>query len=243
MSSGDLDTLTTLVTQERAKELRAPNGAEMVQMASALYPEAARINGVTVTGGSATMRLTAKVEQGTAQGTVKLVKENGVWKVGNEDWQINMSLTADASPPAPQLPPDAVRPGDYDTLLGKWHGGEAGADDWTFTFGSGYAVSSEHMSGAFYRGQAAIFYDLGARSGGVRVPPGWSVLDVQVSEASDSRHAGQVSLGTFSKSADTLKFCGSEPGTHVRTESFETPPRGVRCLTLIRVGEVASLGQ
>jgi hypothetical protein len=187
--------------------------------------------------------LKGRIEQGSAKGTVMLTKEDGAWKVGKEDWQIQMGVTAEADPAKPELPPDAVRPGDYATILGKWHGGEAGSKDWTFTFGDGFAVSSEHASGAYYRGQAAIFFDLGARSGNIRVPPGWSVLDVQVAESSESRYAGQVSLGTFSKQGDTLKFCGSEPGTHVRTESFETPPRGVRCLTLERVGEVAALAQ
>jgi hypothetical protein len=55
---------------------------------------------------------------------------------------------------------------------------------------------------------------------------------------------GQVSLGTFSVQGDALRLCGSEPGSHVRTQSFESPPAGVRCLTLTRVSEaeVVSVG-
>ena len=136
-----------------------------------------------------------------------------------------------------QLPSNAVRPADYATLLGRWQGGEGGASDWTLTFGDGYAVSGQHASRAYYRGEAAIFWELGATSNGIRVPPGWGVLDVQVAAASEPRHVGQVSLGTFSKQGDTLKWCGSESGSHVRTPSFEAPPSGVRCLTLVRVGD------
>jgi hypothetical protein len=194
-----------------------------------------------LTGSEATLQLTGRMQGGTAKGSVRLVKEDGAWKVSKEDWEIQISMGIDAGPAVaqePQLPANAVRPADYATLLGRWQGGEGGASDWTLTFGDRYAVSGQHASGAYYHGQAAIFWDLGATSDGIRVPPGWGVLDVQVAEASEPRHVGQVSLGTFSKQGDTLKFCGSEPGAHVRTPSFEAPPSGVRCLTLVRVGDV-----
>ena len=211
-----------------------------VQMASALYPEGTQIASVQLSGSEATLQLSGRMQGGTAKGSVRLVKEDGAWKVSKEDWQIQISMGTDAGPAVAQeeqLPPNAVRPADYASLLGRWQGGEGGASDWTLTFGDGYAVSGQHASGAYYRGEAAIFWELGATSNGIRVPPGWGVLDVQVAEASEPRHGGQVSLGTFSKQGDTLKWCGSEPGSHVRTPSFEAPPSGVRCLTLVRVGE------
>lgn len=241
MVRSNLSSLKTLVARDRLRELEAPNAAELLQMASALYPEGTQVASVRLSGGEATLQLTGRMQGGTAKGSVQLVKEEGAWKVSQEDWQIEISIGAEAAPAvaqAPQLPSNAVRPADYATLLGKWQGGGGGATDWTLTFGQGYTVTGEHTSGARYSGQAAIFWDLGATSDGIRVPPGWGVLDVQIAEASEPRHVGQVSLGTFSKHGDMLKFCGSEPGAHVRTASFETPPAGVRCLTLARVGDV-----
>jgi hypothetical protein len=236
MSGGDLARLTTLVSRERAKELSAPDAQSTLQAASAFYPGGAQITGVQLSGSEATLQLTARVQEGAAAGTVRLVKEGEAWKVSTEDWQVKISIGADGSPDTTaELPPDAVRPADYSTLLGTWQGGERGSPEWTFTFAGDYAVSAEHRSGGRYHGQAAIFWDLGVGSRGLRVPPGWSVLDVKVDEATEPRHVGQVSLGTFSRQGDTLKFCGSEPGAHVRTESFEAPPAGVRCLTLVRV--------
>jgi hypothetical protein len=241
MVSSNLAKLKTLVARDRARELEAPNAAELLQMASALYPEGTQVASVELSGRDATLQLTGRMEGGTAKGSVRLVKEDGAWKVSKEDWQIQISIGAAAAAPVPQepqLPSNAVRPADYATLLGRWQGAEGGAHEWTLTFGHGYTVTGQHASGAHYSGQAAIFWDLGATSDGIRVPPGWSVLDVLVAEASEPRHVGQVSLGTFSKQGDMLKFCGSEPGAHVRTPSFEAPPAGVRCLTLARVGDV-----
>jgi hypothetical protein len=234
MAGGDLARLTKFVSRERAKELSAPNASETLQVARAFSPAGAQITGVELNASEATLELTARVDEGTATGTVRLVKEDGAWKVSKEDWQVKISIGADRSPA--ELPPDAVRPADYATLLGTWQGGEGGSSEWTFTFANDYVVLAEHRSGSRYRGQAAIFWDLGADSGGLRVPPGWSVLDVQVDGATEPQYIGQVSLGTFSRQGDTLKFCGSEPGAHVRTESFDAPPAGVRCLTLVRIG-------
>jgi hypothetical protein len=236
MSGGDLARLMTLVSRERAKELSAPDTQETLEAARAFYPEGAQIIGVQLNFREATLELTARVQEGTAAGTVRLVKEDETWKVSTEDWQVKISIGADGSPhTTAELPPDAVRPADYSTLLGTWQGGEGGSREWTFTFADDYVVSAEHRSGSRYDGQAAIFWDLGTVSGNIRVPPGWSVLDVRVDQATESRYVGQVSLGSFSRQGDTLKFCGSEPGAQVRTQSFESPPAGVRCLTLVRM--------
>jgi len=253
MLSANLTRLKTLVARDKARELDAPNAAEMLQMASELYPEGTQVAAVQVSGNAATLQLSGRTQGGTAKGSVQLVKEDGTWKVSKEEWQVQITLGADAgSGPeagpvaapdvdkdnAPQLPAGAVRPADYATLLGQWQGGEgAGASDWTLTFGEGYAVAAQHAAGGYYRGQAAIFWNLGATADGVRVPPGWGVLDVHVTDASEPRHIGQVSLGTFSRQGDTLRLCGSEPGSHARTQSFEAPPHGVRCLTLVRAGD------
>jgi hypothetical protein len=240
MMTSNLAKLKTLVARDKARELEAPDAAEMLQMASALYPEGTQIASVRLSGGEAALQLTGRMQGGTAQGSVHLVKEEGAWKVSQEDWQVQISMGSEPGPAVAQeaqLPSNAVRPADYASLLGRWQGGEGGVSDWTLAFGEGYAVTGQHASGAYYRGQAAIFWDLGATSDGIRVPPGWGVLDVQVTQASEPRHVGEVSLGTFSKQGDMLKFCGSEPGTHVRTPSFEAPPSGVRCLTLARVGD------
>ncbi len=242
MMTSNLARLKTLVARDKARELETPDAAEMLQMASALYPEGTHIASVQLSGGEATLQLTGRTQGASAQGSVRLVKEDGAWKVSQEDWQVQISVgAAPAAPKEPQLPSSAVRPADYATLLGRWQGGEGGESDWTLTFGEGYAVTGRHTSGAYYSGQAAIFRDLGATSDGIRVPPGWGVMDVQVTQASEVRHVGEVSLGTFSKQGDMLKFCGSEPGTHVRTQSFEAPPAGVRCLTLARAGDAAAI--
>jgi hypothetical protein len=243
LARADPAELQALVARDRAHELAAPNAAELLQLAAAMQPQRTRIASVQVSGSEATLRLLGAMEGARASGSVRLVKEDGAWKVSKEDWQIQIAIDADAAPPAqaPALPAGAVRPADYATLLGRWQGGAGpGEGDWTFTFEDGFAVSAQHPSGAYYRGQAAIFWDLGGDANGIRVPPGWSVLDVYVAEASEPKHAGAVSLGTFSRQGDTLKLCGSEPGSHVRTQSFETPPAGVRCLTLARVGDAAA---
>ncbi|HET9383870.1 MAG TPA: hypothetical protein VFO67_01900, partial [Gemmatimonadales bacterium] len=98
MSGGDLARLTTLVSRERAKELSAPHAAETLQAARAFYPEGAQITGVQLDGREATLELTARVQEGTAAGSVRLVKEDEAWKVSTEDWQVTISIRADGSP-------------------------------------------------------------------------------------------------------------------------------------------------
>jgi len=84
MVSSNLAKLKTLVARDKARELDAPNTAEMLQMASALYPEGTQIASVQLSGSEATLQLSGRMQGGTAKGSVRLVKEDGAWKVSKE---------------------------------------------------------------------------------------------------------------------------------------------------------------
>lgn len=174
------------------------------------------------------------------------------------DYNYNYEPSQPATQPAPAPmratpPPNDpyTRPSDYDQLIGTWTGGlkERGENDWTLTFSPDYSIEASGPGGMWYKGTVAIFFNLGAeRDGTIRVPPGWGLADVLVKESSEPSHINKRSLGTFSMDyspgrdtqnytapRDILKFCGSEPGKHVRATEFESTGE-IQCLVLNRQG-------
>ena len=143
-----------------------------------------------------------------------------------------------------QQNPDVVRPVNFSDLLGTWIGREINREPgWTFTFSEGYNVQVTSPTGEWYRGKAAIHFDLGISDGVVRVPPGAGILDIDVIEASSGKYAGKTSLGSYSMHNNTmLKLCGWEPGKTARPLSFE-PAGGIRCFELTRTSGPPSTSQ
>jgi len=140
MISGDIQALSGLVVKAKAQELDAPEAGQMLALARAMYPANATIMGVAVQGDAATLTASAPGEGGTMEGTVHLLKEDNVWKVYDEKWEMKIGMAAPAQ--EPQQAPDNTRPVEYEKAVGIWKGHEAGrtGDDWTFTFLEGYNV-------------------------------------------------------------------------------------------------------
>ena len=140
MIAGDIQALKNLVVKQKAQELNAPEADQMLALARAMYPASAKVTGIAVQGDAATLTASAPVEGGTMEGTVHLLKEDSVWKVYDEKWEMKIGMAAPAQ--EPQQAPDNTRPVEYEKAVGIWKGHEAGrtGDDWTFTFLEGYNV-------------------------------------------------------------------------------------------------------
>jgi hypothetical protein len=134
----------------------------------------------------------------------------------------------------PALPREIVRPGNFNELIGTWSGREInGSSVWTFNFSDGYNVSASGPEG-WYRGKAAIHWEIGGEKEGLRVPPGAAVLDIDIEASSALDYVGRTSVGAFSVHGGTnLKLCSGEPGKTKRPESFD-PASGIRCFELTR---------
>jgi len=136
---------------------------------------------------------------------------------------------------------DAVRPSNYNELLGVWSGKEIGGGaGWTFNFSEGYNVHAVDPEGRWYRGMAGIHWKLGGDERGLQVPPGAGVLDIDVTESSSGDYVGKTSVGAFAVyNGTTLKLCGGEPGKTKRPESFDPVP-GIRCFELAKTAAAPS---
>lgn len=162
---------------------------------------------------------------------------------GNWPALIMPGMTLPGDTPEYAFPVDeTIRPADFPLLLGTWSGTELGGGaTWEVTFEqNGHGVLVQEVDGGWLAGNAVIRFDIGERDGAIRVPPGWGVLDVEVTSSSTGGQAGQVALGTFSVHGDQLKFCLGEPGGTVRAEEF-APAYGLRCLELTRTGGTAGV--
>lgn len=153
------------------------------------------------------------------------------------NWERLIAVYSRFSDMAPSTPARIVRPSNFHELLGTWSGREINRSaGWTFSFSDGYNVYVSGPEG-WYRGKAAIHWELGGNGDGIRVPPGAGVLDVDIQESSAGAYAGKTSVGAFSVHyGTTLKLCSGEPGKTERPESFE-PIAGIRCFELARTAE------
>ncbi|TAN39254.1 MAG: hypothetical protein EPN25_12335 [Nitrospirae bacterium] len=234
MIAGDIPTLKKHLSRERIKELDAPEAGQMLAMVKGLYPTRSQITAVNVTGDTATISLSGQSQMGTVSGTVNLVKEDGIWKVSKESWEMKMGMQ-EAPPQAPLSGPGVTTPYDYHKVVGVWKGHEAGrtGDDWEFTFGENYELSVKAPDGQGYRAAAMVDMNLGVSGNSLMVLPGGAVFDMKMLEApSDS--IGKISLGSYKIMGDTLQLCGGAPGRMKRTSDFASTG-GIRCFELRRI--------
>lgn len=234
IQAGDITTLRKLVARDKAKELESPDAPAMLTMIKSLYPEQSRVTAVDIKGDAATITLAGRSQGGNVRGTVNLVKEDNLWKVSKENWEMKISMQEEqpVSPPVP----DTTKPYDYHRVVGTWKGHEAGqtADDWEFTFGADYAVTVKGPSNQSYRGTAMADWNLGTEGGNIRVLRGGAAFDMRIADAPNPSSIGKISLGSYKLMGDTLQFCGSEPGLMKRTSDFASAG-GIRCYELRRI--------
>ena len=79
MVTADRAALTRLLAKEKLADLGAPDLDQKLKIAAALYPSHVTTNAVEINGPKATLKLLGAVDQGHAQGTIQLVKEDGEW--------------------------------------------------------------------------------------------------------------------------------------------------------------------
>lgn len=238
MLTGDVAALKAHIAQQKQAEFDGPQAEQMLALARSLYPQNITVSGVSVQGNAATLTATGPMEGGTAEGTVHLVKEEGGWKVFDENWHIKIeAATAPASSPPPV--PDNTRPYEYEKAVGIWSGHEAGGTGthWTFTLAADYEISVQGPGGQHYSGTAVADWDKGQEGGNLRVLPGGAVFDVRVRDSSTPEHAGRLSLGSFKLMGTTLQICGSEPGLMRRASDFASSG-GIRCFELTKTQDL-----
>ena len=132
--------------------------------------------------------------------------------------------------------PDTTLPGDFERIVGTWSGlSDVDGTTWRFTFEQNYAIYASSSSGCYYQGTAFVHWKLGLTDGAIRVPPGWSMLDVDVIQSSEAAYRNNISLGAYSSHKNLLKYCFSEPGRMVRPITDESR-EGIRCFELTKTG-------
>jgi len=150
--------------------------------------------------------------------------------------------------PAPfeTTPPneDAVRPYEYERIVGAWSGiGPDGSSGWQFVFTNDYQVFFTATNGKNVVSDASqVFMDLGSEPGSdsVSVPPGASLIDLKILSADTGRDIGKISLGVYKLESDEqMTLCISRPGVPVRATSYRSSS-DISCFELDRVSTRAS---
>ena len=234
MQAGDIESLKKLLSKLKVHELDSPQAKQMLELARSLYPQNVAVTGVNVQGDAATLSATASEKGGSLNGTVHLIKEDGVWKVYDEQWEMKMGMQQEQpiTQPAPPLP-DNKRPYEYHKIVGIWKGKEAGASsgEWTFTLNNNYDISVDSPAGHYYSGNAVSEWDLGIEGSSLMVLRGGTIFDVKVTEAQNVSAVGKFSLGSYKLMGDVLQICLGEPGLMKRTSDFASSG-GIRCFEL-----------
>ena len=92
--------------------------------------------------------------------------------------------------------PETTLPGDMQEIVGTWSGiSDIDGTEWRFTFEQNYAVHVSNSKGYYRQGTAFVHWKLGLTDGNIRVPPGWSVLDMDIIQSSEPSHRNNISLG------------------------------------------------
>ena len=130
--------------------------------------------------------------------------------------------------------PETTLPGDMDKTVGTWSGiSDVDGTEWRFTFEQNYAVRIDNSKGYYCQGTAFVHWKLGLIDGNIRVPAGWSMLDMDIIQSSEPSHRNNISLGAFSRKGTRLEYCFSEPGSMVRPITDESR-KGIRCFELAK---------
>jgi hypothetical protein len=130
--------------------------------------------------------------------------------------------------------PETTLPGDMDKTVGTWSGiSDVDGTEWRFTFEQNYAVRIDNSKGYYCQGTAFVHWKLGLIDGNIRVPAGWSILDMDIIQSSEPSHRNNISLGAFSRKGTRLEYCFSEPGSMVRPITDESR-KGIRCFELAK---------
>lgn len=132
--------------------------------------------------------------------------------------------------------PDTTPPWNIEEIAGTWSGvSDVDGAFWQFTFEKNFAVRANSSSGYSNQGTAFVHWQLGLTGGSLRVPPGWSPLDVDIIDSTEQHHRNTSSLGAFSLKGKVLHYCFGEPGKMLRP-SNDLSREGIRCFELVRAG-------
>jgi hypothetical protein len=140
--------------------------------------------------------------------------------------------------------PETTLPGYMEKIVGTWSGvSDIDNTKWRFSFEQNYAVRMSNSKGYYRQGTAFVHWKLGLTDGFIRVPPGWSMLDLDIIQSSEPSHRNSISLGAFSLQGKQLKYCFCDPGKMVRPVTDESS-EGISCfeLTKAEAGSDGSAG-
>jgi hypothetical protein len=87
LAGGNTAAVKKAVSTDRAKQMDVPDFKEMFPLLQAMEPKKIKVTGGAVNGDKATLAATGDSEGTPAKGTIEMVREGGVWKVGKESWK------------------------------------------------------------------------------------------------------------------------------------------------------------
>jgi hypothetical protein len=87
LAGGNTAAVKKAVSTDRAKQMDVPDFKEMFPLLQAMEPKKIKVTGGAVNGDKATLAVTGDSEGTPAKGTIEMVREGGVWKVGKESWK------------------------------------------------------------------------------------------------------------------------------------------------------------
>lgn len=132
VASEDIEKMKSGMSAAALAETEAKGGftPEMIAMIKAFHPAAVKTTKVTINGNNAVIYAVPddpafNVGKGTGNGTIKLTRENGQWKVDKVDWVFSMAASAYVeggslklkslvpAPQLPEIPQEYLGPGNY----------------------------------------------------------------------------------------------------------------------------------
>lgn len=95
----NIEALKDLIAAERQKELQGEDAAMKLKTIKAFMPSDITVTDVSISGSTATLKVEGKQNDQTMTGTVTLVRENSLWKISKESWNMTLEMGTGAERP------------------------------------------------------------------------------------------------------------------------------------------------
>lgn len=228
----DLERLKLVLSPSKRAEMNNAGADELIKLAKGLSPKFPELKQISLHKNKAKVIASGSVEGTPAEGEIELAQEDNNWLITHVQWNLKMNDEDLSSTEEQTSESNIRRPESFHQLIGTWEANDDGSTaKYKFIYTEDYRFRFENPDGSWFEGEAVVRDDLVMDENGFLMrPSGWTVIDYNVDEASESSWRGEASLGSYIDRANNIMgFCFGVPGVLTRNHNYKQPIENHRC--------------